>query len=209
MESNQAPSPLPQSRFNLWLITTIVLAVFLIAGGVVFAWQKTTGDKTKNDLQGQINTLQSQVQQLTKTYTNSKFSYTIEYPSSWYYKDYNDVTIDNVLLSRVVFSNKILPDDIGKIDPSQSISIWVENRPLAEARAAFLQDPFIGTVSETAITVDNIQATKLSGISKAAQYSSIEVMMSKDGKVYTVGGINSPSVSTALDRVLATFKFTK
>ena len=34
---------------------------------MVFAWQKSASDKVKNDLQGQINTLRGQVQQLTKT----------------------------------------------------------------------------------------------------------------------------------------------
>jgi len=67
MEPNQASDTPPQSKFNLWLITTIVLAIFLIAGGVVFAWQESVNNKVKNDLQGQINNLQNQVQQLTKT----------------------------------------------------------------------------------------------------------------------------------------------
>ena len=71
MEQDQMSGPTPQKRFNLWLIATIVLAVFLIAGGIIFAWQKSASDKVKNDLQGQINTLQSQVQQLTATDTGT------------------------------------------------------------------------------------------------------------------------------------------
>lgn len=344
MEQDQMSALAPQKRFNLWLIATIVLAVLLIAGGVVFAWQRSVNNKAKNDLQGQINTLQNQVQQLPKTntstntttnndtgqvtpttligiatqlvtdylkanllasdpgqklldykinkieiikdegtcfrfdatfsvkpattdtgwlagngkmnssgwidtnlgfdatkqingsyvlgqgftgaasascknsadvtadwktYTNNKFGYSVEYPSNWYYKDYNDVTIDNVLLSRVVFSDKTLPSDIGKMDPTQSISVWVEDRPFAEARTAFLQGPFIGSTSETTITIDNMQATKLSGVRKAGKYSSIEVMIAKNDKVYTIIGIDSPSVSAAFNQMLSTFKFTK
>jgi len=67
MEQDQISSLAPQKRFNLWLIATIVLAVLLLAGGVVFAWQKSVSNKVKNDLQGQINTLQNQIQQLVKT----------------------------------------------------------------------------------------------------------------------------------------------
>ncbi len=188
----------------------IVLIVVIVALAGILIWQNL-GNKisVESNLPQENEQVNSDENAEWKIYTNDKFGYTVEYPFGWHYKDYNDVTIDNVLLSRVVFSDKVLPSDIGKMDPSQSISIWVENRPFAEARTAFLQGPFINTASETIITVDNMQVTKLSGIRKGAKYSSVEVMISKDGKIYTMVGIDSPSVSAAFNRVLSTFKFTK
>jgi len=85
MALNQMPNTTPKPKSNLWLIATIVLAVVLVVGSIVFAWQKSASNKVKSDLQGQINTLQSQVRQLTKVASTDKTTSIIEgslsYPS--------------------------------------------------------------------------------------------------------------------------------
>lgn len=198
MELNQTSSPAPKPKFNLWLITTIVLAVFLVAGGVVFAWQKSTSDKVKTDLQGQINILQNQIQQLTtipadetadwKTYTNTNYGFEIKYPETWSISEKNNII-----------------NLINHSETSQKIEILISSGPPPET----IRDKIIRTEE---VIVDGIKATKEIFQGKFEDNKDdyyVRVFVAEKDVFYQTDFDDTDQIMPIFDQILSTFKFTK
>ncbi|PIZ71384.1 MAG: hypothetical protein COY09_00825 [Candidatus Portnoybacteria bacterium CG_4_10_14_0_2_um_filter_39_11] len=225
MAFDQTPSTTPKPKSNLWLIATIVLAVVLVVGSIVFAWQKSASNKVKSDLQSQINTLRNQVQQLTKiipadetadwkTYTNEQFNFEMKYPKEWSFVEYP--TINAVGFGNQ--DNPPCPEGVGECSSPMDIQISMTN--IQEAIKSVGRQ-----LSDT--TTENVIINNQNGIQIEGYYQgltggpgeryeglkTIRIFFSHNNKTYEITieerQKNDIPNLDILNQMLNTFKFTK
>jgi len=234
MEPNQTPSIAPKPKFNLWLVTTIVLAVALIAGGIVFAWQKSVNGKVKNDLQGQINILQNQIQQLTKTtptdvtadwktYTDTKYGFEIKYPNDWTketdYILYSYVGYGYVGFKKEDSTQEKITGGDGLFTPFYLININVSDNSKGVSLKDFaLQALQKGSVLKKDLTYTQVAGQQAVSLEVAGGYlpgPDVVTIIACKGRFYTLnysGVVHSETNYKFIDiynQMLSTFKFTK
>lgn len=86
-----------KSGMSTGAIIGIAFIVAIVFGGGAYAYVNNKAEKEKKDLNAQITELQSQISSATtatdetanwQTYTNTKYSYSVEYPSTWAYREF-------------------------------------------------------------------------------------------------------------------------
>lgn len=204
----------------LWIVWIIL--IILIAGGLVYYFQYTKIPElnTKiNDLQNQVNQLQEQAKQPAdetadwKTYENTKYGYSVKYPSDWYlynkgFYDAATKTYKDVALSVFISDSKI--DDIP----------YGSDYPLSAFTITGGQDKFNFTevkqqdASMTYTTQEISGESALKAVSKKAsdfdQTFGTYYYINHDSKGYIVSWPNtdaSGSHEANYDKILETFEF--
>jgi len=190
METNQNPEHGP---FWMWLV---LLGVILIGVGF-FAWvnfgQKETqsvfsvADKSNLVTTPSVNPVKS-----IKTYTNSVYQFSFNYPGNWTYSEENiktgDVPGEVVFRLKFKDSNAVSPLDITVSDKINGNIV--------------LREP-----NGMDLTVEQAKGTDLIVAGqKAKKYLNNIYVLSKDSRVYTITG-DSESLG-ALNDVISSFQFT-
>lgn len=100
---SQPPVPSPKPKFNFWIVSTIVLTLFLLLSIIYFLIlnNKTLSQNQKAIPLSPTDTLPQPLQSpypvSTKTYTNSVYGYSALIPQSWYVYTENEHSVNPMI----------------------------------------------------------------------------------------------------------------
>ena len=225
MAFDQTPSTTPKPKSNLWLIATIVLAVVLVVGSIVFAWQKSASNKVKSDLQSQINTLRNQVQQLTKiipadetagwkTYQNEQYGFEFKYPQN------GEITTTGAQNAEICAEIKNTSSPyvetywlcVFSAKPTQTLQDYITASDARFSSTLTVLDTHQIVIGQTPATQRTEQ-----WLGTNENKNILETYIKRDGFVYSFHFGSTKDLSSSLlsddkktyDAILSTFKFTK
>ncbi|MCB9806133.1 hypothetical protein H6775_03160 [Candidatus Nomurabacteria bacterium] len=185
MDNENLPQPNEPVVGSKTIITIVpfILITALVVGGAVYAWQKTSLNKTEQSLQTEITTLQNQIKELQdamkqeqsvatreeedkkqtspvsvtpgnwKTYSDEEFGYSVDYPCDWEVTGYKE---GEVYISYPGWRQ--MPEGGG------SVVISVEDKTLEQFLEEYKDNPsYYGgsIVSQESYTLNGISSNKL------------------------------------------------
>ncbi len=198
--------PVPPKTSSLLMISVIVLVISLIAGGVYFAYQSYFVKKQASPFTSPKPTVEADTPTPNptanwKTYTNTKYKYSVSYPPSW--KPLVPGNNNDLVEPDVNYPNSLniwqigldgtqvgSPVVIGIIIPDGDINQLFDGRKKTETQLNGTQTTKYEKISDNKLSINYIF------VMKGNRY--LELSISHD--------INDP-IQKTLDQIISTFKF--
>lgn len=229
----QTKQLIPKCPKGLWLIVIVVVVAALIAGGSVYAWQKSAARKSTDVLQQQINDLQNQIQQLQQDkdedttpadetanwqiYRNEEWAFEIKYPSAQGIKAFPEVTSypsETIVEFRPKYAWEPPNGHEGGWEPAR-LEIAHENYKGSSLQDHILKKwndslNFAAYNSGRPLTVDLLKSVtigEVSGYSLSIPGGGIEKYVLRNNTVYRFYILADEEFLNLSNQMLSTFKF--
>lgn len=211
----QPPLPPPQSRSFLSKPLIILLIVFVLFAifyaGMYFKLNSMitniiTPPKLTPTSVAQIPTPTPDPTTNWKTYTNTKYSLSFKYPSTWFFKDAAGIAPGTYLASIAFFKNGTTPHiSTGRGDNGNEVlylyisNPTFNNKTITETKEQFIQE--IRTLNQSAITVDGHPA------GYDSNYKSYSIWYNDTIQIYISPWNDGVEAEKNINAILSTFKF--